>query len=130
LCKTEELGEKSNYDGEEIEAFIKKIDFSKSGDGLVPVISQDAESKDILMLAYANEQALRYSFTTGIAHYWSRSRKSLWKKGDTSGHVQKIRAIDTDCDHDTLLYLVDQVGVACHRGTWSCFDIYSQKIRK
>ncbi len=101
--------------------FIGKIDFKKGG-GLVPVIVQDERSKDVLMLAYANEEALRLSLETGVAHYWSRSRESLWKKGETSGHVQKIRKIDTDCDQDTLLYVVEQVGVACHRGTWSCFD--------
>src|SRR5271166_3324725 len=101
--------------------FIDGIDFAK-GDGLVPVIVQDAKSKDVLMLAYANREALSLSFSTGMAHYWSRSRASLWKKGETSGHVQTIKKIDTDCDNDTILYVVDQVGVACHRGTWSCFD--------
>jgi phosphoribosyl-AMP cyclohydrolase len=74
------------------------------------------------MLAYANEKALRLSFSTGLAHYWSRSRAKLWKKGETSGHVQYIRMISLDCDSDALLYLVDQIGVACHKGTWSCFE--------
>ncbi len=104
-----------------VEDFVNGIDFEK-GDGLVPVVVQDEKTKDVLMLAYANREALRLSFSTGIAHYWSRSRSSLWKKGETSGNVQKIKNIDTDCDRDTLLYVVDQVGVACHRGTWSCFD--------
>jgi len=103
------------------EEFIKEIDFAKGG-GIVPVIVQDAKSKDILMLAYANKEALSLSFSTGLAHYWSRSRSSLWKKGETSGNLQAIRKIDTDCDKDTILYVVDQSGVACHRGTWSCFD--------
>jgi phosphoribosyl-AMP cyclohydrolase len=106
---------------ENVEKFVEGIDFSK-GEGLVPVVVQDQKTKDVLMLAYANKEALHLSFTTGVAHYWSRSRSSLWKKGESSGHVQKIKKIDTDCDKDTLLYLVDQVGVACHKGTWSCFD--------
>jgi phosphoribosyl-AMP cyclohydrolase len=101
--------------------FINGIDFEKSG-GIVPVIVQDSKTKDILMLAYVNKEALSLSFATGLAHYWSRSRSSMWKKGETSGNFQTIKNIDTDCDKDTILYLVDQVGVACHRGTWSCFD--------
>lgn len=105
----------------DVEKFIGGIDFAKGG-GLVPVVVQDEKTKDVLMLAYANREAVSLSFETGIAHYWSRSRSSLWKKGETSGHVQKINRIDSDCDNDTLLYVVDQVGVACHRGTWSCFD--------
>lgn len=106
---------------EKIEEFVKSVDFGK-GNGLVPVIAQDVGTKDVLMLAYANEQALRLSFTTGIAHYWSRSRAGLWKKGETSGHVQNIHSIKKDCDSDTILYLVGQVGPACHRGTRTCFD--------
>ncbi len=113
----------------EKEEFVKTIDFRK-GDGLVPVVVQDERTKDVLMLAYANEEALRLSFETGIAHYWSRSRSSLWKKGETSGHVQKIKKIDADCDRDTLLYLVEQIGVACHRGTWSCFDSVNESKGK
>ncbi len=101
--------------------FINSIDFAK-GDGLVPVVVQDESTKDVLMLAYANKEALTRSFSTGVAHYWSRSRVSLWKKGETSGNIQEIKSIDKDCDNDTLLYVVKQNGVACHRGTWSCFD--------
>jgi phosphoribosyl-AMP cyclohydrolase len=103
------------------EEFISAIDFAK-GDGLVPVVVQDESTKDVLMLAYANKEALTLSFSTGVAHYWSRSRASLWKKGETSGNIQEIKSIDKDCDNDTLLYVVKQNGVACHRGTWSCFD--------
>ncbi|MGI0092423.1 MAG: phosphoribosyl-AMP cyclohydrolase, partial [Nitrososphaerales archaeon] len=99
--------------------FVSKIDFAK-GDGLVPVVVQDERTKDLLMLAYANKEALTLSFTTGVAHYWSRSRALMWKKGETSGNIQRIRRIDTDCDFDTLLYVVDQEGVACHTGDWSC----------
>lgn len=113
--------ERSKEAKERQRELIGKVDFAKGG-GLVPVVVQDQKTKDVLMLAYANEEALRLSFETGVAHYWSRSRSSLWKKGETSGHIQKIRMVKLDCDSDTLLYVVDQVGVACHRGTWSCFD--------
>ncbi len=112
-----------------VKEFIEGVDFDKGG-GLVPVVVQDEGSKDVLMLAYANKEALRLSFETKIAHYWSRSRSSLWKKGETSGHVQKIKSIKMDCDSDTLLYIVEQVGVACHRGTWSCFDPESKGGRQ
>lgn len=104
--------------------FSQDLDFEKGG-GLVPVIVQDERSKDVLMLAYANKEALELSLKTGIAHYWSRSRASIWKKGETSGNIQKIKKIDKDCDSDTLLYVVEQVGVACHKGTWSCFESVS-----
>jgi phosphoribosyl-AMP cyclohydrolase len=106
--------------------FVGKIDFAK-GDGLVPVVVQDEKTKDILMLAYANREALTLSFTTGVAHYWSRSRSSLWKKGETSGNIQKIKRIDTDCDQDTILYVVEQNGVACHTGDWSCFPTVTKE---
>ena len=99
---------------------LKKLDFKK-GNGLIPVVVQDAGSKEVLMLAYANEEALEKTLTTGYAHYWSRSRKKLWMKGETSGHTQKIRKVMTDCDYDTLLYVVEQKGPACHTGEDTCF---------
>lgn len=99
---------------------IDEIDFGKSG-GLVPVIVQDWQTKQVLMLAYANEFAVRQTVNTGYAHYWSRSRNKLWKKGEESGNVQKIESIQVDCDEDTILYIVNQKGVACHTGTFSCF---------
>ena len=108
------------------EEFIEAVDFAK-GDGLVPVVVQDEKTKDVLMLAYANKEALSLSFSTGVAHYWSRSRASLWKKGETSGNIQEIRSIDKDCDKDTILYVVNQNGVACHNGTWSCFESVKKK---
>lgn len=96
-------------------------DFGKQG-GLVPAIAQDAASGEVLMLAYVNEDALRKTLETGEAHYYSRSRGALWRKGGTSGHVQKIKAVRIDCDADTLLYLVEQGGgAACHKGFRSCF---------
>jgi phosphoribosyl-AMP cyclohydrolase len=102
------------------EYLLKNLDFKK-GNGLMPVVVQDAESKEVLMLAYANEEALEKTLNTGYAHYWSRSRKKLWMKGETSGHIQKIKQVMTDCDYDTLLYVVKQKGPACHTGKYTCF---------
>ncbi len=99
---------------------LEKVDFEK-GNGLVPVVVQDVDTKVVLMLAYANEEALMKTIETGFAHYYSRSRRKIWKKGETSGNVQKIVKILLDCDEDTLLYLVKQKGVACHTGEYSCF---------
>jgi phosphoribosyl-AMP cyclohydrolase len=103
-----------------IEEVLKKLDFKK-GNGLIPVIVQEVESKELLMLAYANEEALEKTLSTGYAHYWSRSRNKLWMKGETSGNTQKIRNILADCDYDTLLYIVEQKGPACHTGNHTCF---------
>ncbi len=96
-------------------------DFQKMN-GLVPVIVQDWRTKKVLMLAYTNREAWELSLKTGEAHYFSRSRKEIWHKGKTSGHVQKIKEILIDCDLDTVLFLVEQVGGACcHEGYTSCF---------
>jgi phosphoribosyl-AMP cyclohydrolase len=99
---------------------IEELDFEKGG-GLIPVVAQDATSREVLMVAYANKEAVELTMQTGYAHYWSRSRQELWKKGATSGHLQKVREIIADCDNDTLLYLIDQTGPACHTGERSCF---------
>ena len=97
-------------------------DFAKGG-GLIPAIVQSASSGEVLMLAYMNEESYRKTLETGEAHFWSRSRKSLWHKGGTSGHVQKVHALRLDCDNDTLLLVVDQIGgAACHTGYRSCFS--------
>jgi len=90
-------------------------------DGLVPAIVQDLESGDVLMLAYMNRESLRRSLESGQTWFWSRSRSCLWHKGETSGNIQSIREIRCDCDVDALLVKVDQQGVACHTGAWSCF---------
>jgi phosphoribosyl-ATP pyrophosphohydrolase/phosphoribosyl-AMP cyclohydrolase len=90
-------------------------------DGLLPVITQDERSGQVLMQAWASREALAKTLETGLAHYWSRSRGRLWLKGETSGHLQRIRAIRTDCDADSLLYVVEQEGVACHEGSYTCF---------
>jgi phosphoribosyl-AMP cyclohydrolase len=100
---------------------LEKIDFNKDMQGLLPVVVQDEQTKDVLMLAYCNKQAVEETIKTGYAHYWSRSRKKLWKKGETSGNVQKVKIIMVDCDNDAILYVVNQKGVACHKGNWSCF---------
>lgn len=89
--------------------------------GLIPAIVQDVATKKVLMLAYMNEESLRISMDEGYTCFYSRSRKKLWRKGEESGHVQKIHAIRTDCDQDTLLIEVEQTGAACHTGAYSCF---------
>ncbi len=98
------------------------LDFTKSTDGLLPAIVQDAASGDVLMLAYINRESWKKTLTTGKAHFWSRSRQKLWLKGESSGHVQLIREILVDCDQDTVVFKVEQVGgAACHKGYASCF---------
>ncbi len=89
--------------------------------GLICAIAQDSASGDILMQAYMNEEALRLTEQTGYAHYYSRSRKCLWKKGETSGHLQKVLGMTFDCDRDCLLLQIEQTGAACHTGKRSCF---------
>lgn len=98
------------------------LNFSKSEDGLIPAIVQDHETNDVLMLAYINQLAWQKTLETGKAHYWSRSRQQLWLKGETSGNVQVIKEILVDCDDDTVVYKVEQIGgAACHTGHRSCF---------
>lgn len=98
---------------------LERVSFN--GDGLVPVIVQDDASDDVLMLAWMDREALRRTLTEGRATYWSRSRGEYWRKGDTSGHVQYVRGAALDCDADTVLIRVEQVGAACHTGTRTCF---------
>jgi phosphoribosyl-ATP pyrophosphohydrolase/phosphoribosyl-AMP cyclohydrolase len=98
---------------------INNVKFDEKG--LVPVVTQDKKTGTVLMLAYMNEEALKMTLDTGYAVYFSRSRQTLWKKGETSGHVQKVCAIHYDCDGDSLLMLVEQTGSACHTGEYSCF---------
>lgn len=95
--------------------------FEKSG-GLIPAIAQDAETGDVLMMAYLSPESWRLTLETGIVHYWSRSRNKLWKKGESSGNVQEVREIRVDCDADCVLLKVRQIGdAACHTGYRSCF---------
>jgi phosphoribosyl-AMP cyclohydrolase (EC 3.5.4.19) len=98
-----------------------RIDVDFGDSGLVPAIAQDADSKDVLMLAYVSPEALDRTLETGRAHYYSRSRDELWEKGATSGHTQSVSEVRVDCDADTLLYLVAQEGGACHTGRETCF---------
>ena len=90
--------------------------------GLIPVVVQDWITNEVLMVAWSNAEAVELMKSTGYTHFWSRSRQKMWKKGEESGHVQKIKSIQTDCDGDTLLVRVEQTGVACHLGKPSCFD--------
>ncbi|MHA1230150.1 MAG: phosphoribosyl-AMP cyclohydrolase [Candidatus Helarchaeota archaeon] len=108
------------FDEFEAESLLSKLNFEK-GNGLIAVITQDYENNDILMLAYANKEAVKLTLTTGYVHYWSRTRNELWKKGSTSGHLQLVKEIYVDCDADALLIKIDQIGPACHENYRSCF---------
>jgi phosphoribosyl-AMP cyclohydrolase len=103
-------------------AITSSDSISFNADGLVPAIIQDQKSSRVLMLGYMNRESLELTTASGRVVFWSRSRQELWRKGDTSGHVQLVRSIEADCDSDSLLIQVDQVGAACHNGTTSCFD--------
>lgn len=94
----------------------------RTADGLVPAIVQDHQTGDVLMMAWMDDHALAHTLATGKGTYWSRSRQEYWIKGETSGHTQAVREVALDCDADTILLKVDQVGAACHTGTWTCFD--------
>lgn len=112
---------------------MKLPDLKFDKDGLIPAIIQDASNKDVLMMAYMNAESVEKTVSTGYTHFWSRSRRKLWKKGETSGHVQEVREMLYDCDRDTLLIKVDQKGPgACHTGHRSCFftDIKGKEIEK
>ncbi|MDR1639737.1 MAG: bifunctional phosphoribosyl-AMP cyclohydrolase/phosphoribosyl-ATP diphosphatase HisIE [Clostridiales bacterium] len=100
-------------------AFLDEVKFDENG--LVPVITQDEKSGQVLMLAYANKEALELSASTKKMYYFSRSRQKLWLKGETSGHFQSVKSICYDCDQDAILAIVDQTGPACHTGNQSCF---------
>jgi len=102
-----------------VQAFVDEVHFT--ADGLVPAIAHDPDSGEILMMAWMNEQSLVETLNTGWVTYWSRSRASLWRKGETSGHRQTLTGIQIDCDGDTLLLSVKQTGAACHTGARSCF---------
>ncbi|MGA7397987.1 MAG: bifunctional phosphoribosyl-AMP cyclohydrolase/phosphoribosyl-ATP diphosphatase HisIE [Solirubrobacterales bacterium] len=97
------------------------VDVKFDQDGLVPCIAQDADSGEVLTLAYMNEESLKLTGQTGLVHYFSRSRQEIWKKGETSGNVQKVRQLRVDCDGDALLAMVEPAGPACHTGERTCF---------
>jgi phosphoribosyl-AMP cyclohydrolase len=94
----------------------------RGADGLVPAIAQQYDTGEVLMLGWMDDEALHRTLTTGRCTYWSRSRREYWVKGDTSGHVQYVRSVALDCDADTLLVQVDQIGGACHTGDRTCFE--------
>ena len=96
-------------------------DVKTNSDGMVPVVVQDAENDEVLMLAYMNEEAFETTLRLGKMTYWSRSRNELWTKGLSSGHVQYVKQLLIDCDNDTILAKVEQVGAACHTGNRTCF---------
>lgn len=106
------------------------VDLKFDAGGLLPVVAQDAGSGLVLMVAYMNREALDRTLSSGDVWYWSRSRGALWRKGETSGHTQRLKAIRVDCDSDALLVLVDQKGAACHTGQPSCFfrDIEGSEV--
>jgi phosphoribosyl-AMP cyclohydrolase len=99
--------------------FLAAVNYDSNG--LVPAIAQDSQTGAVLMLAWMNEESLRRTLTTGDVTYWSRSRRQLWRKGETSGHLQRLVEAWLDCDGDTLLLKVDQTGPACHTGAPACF---------
>lgn len=105
---------------EEARRAVERVDFSKLN-GLVPAIAQDSATGAVLMQAFVNEEALVKTLTTGYAHYWSRSRRRLWMKGEESGNVQVVEEVWADCDYDSLLFKVAQRGVSCHEGFYTCF---------
>jgi len=106
---------------ETVEPVVARARFDASG--LLPAIIQDAVSRDVLMMGWMDEEALRRTLTEGRVTFWSRSRQEYWRKGDTSGHAQFVRAAALDCDDDALLVTVEQIGAACHTGAHSCFDV-------
>jgi phosphoribosyl-ATP pyrophosphohydrolase/phosphoribosyl-AMP cyclohydrolase len=97
------------------------IELKWDGQGLIPAVAQETETGEVLMVAWMDREALAKTLTTGLAHYWSRERRALWRKGETSGHLQHVDGVFTDCDRDTVLVQVHQDGVACHTGARTCF---------
>ena len=105
-----------------IDCYIEIMDFEKQN-GLIPTIVQDINTKEVLMLAYSNKESIKKTYELNLATYYSRSREKMWTKGETSGNLQEIKKIYLDCDSDTLLFLVAQKGVACHRNKRTCFEV-------
>ncbi|MDA8578312.1 phosphoribosyl-AMP cyclohydrolase [Rhodobacteraceae bacterium] len=103
---------------------VEELAFNE--DGLIPAIAQDANSNEVLMMAWMNAEAVKLTLQTGRVTYWSRSRRAMWVKGETSGHIQKLVELRVDCDRDCLLLLIDQTGPACHTNRRSCFYINVQ----
>jgi len=104
----------------DVDGILQRVAFT--ADGLAPAIIQQHDTREVLMLGWMDPEALRRTLTTGRVTFWSRSRQEYWRKGDTSGHIQVVKGARLDCDGDTLLITVDQVGAACHTGDRTCFD--------
>jgi phosphoribosyl-AMP cyclohydrolase len=102
-----------------MQGLISEVTFDTNG--LVPAIVQDADTNEVLMMAYMNQESLQLTLEKGETHFWSRSRNTLWHKGSSSGNIQKVREVRVDCDADTLLVLVNPAGPACHTGERTCF---------
>lgn len=105
----------------DVDEVLDRVRFDANG--LLPAIIQEESSRDVLMLGYMDTEALRRTLTEGRVTFWSRSRQEYWRKGDTSGHVQYVRGAALDCDGDTILVTVEQIGPACHTGAHACFDV-------
>lgn len=130
-CVCMDLKQDLKSQGIGVDTFESSIAFDQfklNSDGLIPVITQDYRTREVLMMAYMNEEAFHETLKTGCMTYYSRSRQSLWKKGETSGHYQYVKSLSLDCDNDTLLAKVNQIGAACHTGERSCF--YQNLIQK
>lgn len=104
-----------------LESSMKFEDFKLNSDGMIPVVTQDYKTNEVLMVAYMNKESYKKTIETGKMTYWSRSRNELWTKGETSGHLQYVKSLMIDCDNDTILAKVEQIGAACHTGNRSCF---------
>lgn len=103
-----------------LDELLEALDFEKNG-GLIPVVVQDCETREVLMVAYASREAVEKTLETGLAHFWSRSRGRLWMKGESSGNTMEVVEVRVDCDGDAIVYLVRPRGPACHTGRYSCF---------
>ncbi len=130
-CVCMDVKQELKSQGIQVDTFESSIAFDQfklNSDGLIPVITQDYRTREVLMLAYMNREAFHETLRTGCMTYYSRSRQSLWKKGETSGHYQYVKSLSLDCDNDTLLAKVNQIGAACHTGKRSCF--YQNLVQK
>jgi phosphoribosyl-AMP cyclohydrolase len=121
-------GQNVRMSPDQVEDFVSRTRFTE--DGLVPAIAQQWDTREVLMMAWMTAETLRETLETGRGVYFSRSRGQRWAKGDTSGHSQRVREVRLDCDGDTVLLLVDQLGAACHTGDRTCFDAFGVRLEE